>query len=145
MFLGKHYSRLDKNNRLPTPAVFREELATGLYLTQGFDRNLVVLTRSAFKAIYKTATALNVADPLARGLRRLILASAQEVHLDTKGNLAIPAELREFASLQGGVLVVGQGDYFEIWSPEQWENQAAQLQDADANASRFSGLTVATR
>ena len=145
MFLGKHYSRLDKNSRLSTPAPFRDELSTGLYLTKGFDRNLVVMTRSAFKVIYRTVTALNIADPLARGLMRLILGGAQELHLDKNGNLAIPAELRAFASLQGSILVVGQGDYFEIWSPEQWENQEAQLQDADANSSRFSGLTVATR
>jgi len=88
---------------------------------------------------------LNIADPLARILLRLILGTAHEVHLDKNGHLPIPDELKEFANLHEDVLVVGQGDYFEIWSADLWNNQETQLKDADTNSSRFSQLTVATR
>jgi len=40
---------------------------------------------------------------------------------------------------------VGQGDYFELWSPVQWEGQMAQLIDFQANAQRFSAFTISTR
>ena len=145
MFLGKHSSKLDKYNRLSTPSQFREELSNRSYITQGFDRNLLVLTRDAFQEIYRRVVSLNIADPLARILLRLILGTAHEVHLDKNGHLPIPDELKEFANLHEDVLVVGQGDYFEIWSADLWNNQETQLKDADTNSSRFSKLTVATR
>jgi MraZ protein len=145
LFLGKHSSKLDKYNRLSTPSQFREELSNRSYITQGFDRNLLVLTRDAFQEIYRRVVSLNIADPLARVLLRLILGTAHEVHLDKNGHLLIPDELREFANLHEDVLVVGQGDYFEIWSADLWNNQETQLKDADTNSSRFSKLTVATR
>jgi len=145
LFLGKHSSKLDKYNRLSTPSQFREELSNRSYITQGFDRNLQVLTRDSFQEIYRRVVSLNIADPLARILLRLILGTAHEVHLDKNGHLPIPDELKEFANLHEDVLVVGQGDYFEIWSADLWNNQETQLKDADTNSSRFSQLTVATR
>ncbi len=145
MFLGKHSSKLDKNNRLSTPSQFREELANRSYITQGFDRNLLVLTRDAFQEIYRRVVSLNIADPLARVLLRLILGTAHEVHMDKNGHLPIPDELKEFANLHDDVLLVGQGDYFEIWSADLWNKQETQLKDADTNSNRFSKLTVATR
>jgi len=145
LFLGKHSSKLDKYNRLSTPSQFREELSNRSYITQGFDRNLLVLTRDAFQEIYRRVVSLNIADPLARILLRLILGTAHEVHLDKNGHLPIPDELKEFANLHEDVLLVGQGDYFEIWSADLWNNQETQLKDADTNSSRFSKLTVATR
>lgn len=145
MFLGKHSSTLDKYNRLSTPVRFREELSSSIYISQGFDRNLLVLTRAAFQEIYRSVASLNIADPVARVLLRLILGTAHEVRMDNNGYLTIPDELKEFAGLHGTIWLVGQGDYFEIWSTELWENQEAQLKDAETNSSRFSKLTVATR
>ena len=145
MFLGKHSLKLDKYNRLSTPSQFREELSNRIYITQGFDRNLLVLTKGAFQEIYRKVVALNIADPLTRIFLRLFLGTAHEVHLDKNGCLPIPDDLREFARLQGNILVVGQGDYFEIWSVDLWSNQEAQLRDADTNSSRFSRISVATR
>ncbi len=145
MFLGKHSSKLDKNNRLSTPSQFREELSNRIYITQGFDRNLLLLTKAAFKEIHRRVAALNIADPLTRILLRLILGTAHEVHTDKNGYLPIPDDLREFANLNGNVFFVGQGDYIEIWSADLWKNQEAQLSDADVNSSRFSGVSIATR
>jgi MraZ protein len=145
LFLGKHSSKLDKNNRLSPPPQFRDELSNRIYITQGFDRNLLVLTKAAFQEVYRRVVALNIADPLTRILLRLILGTAHEVHIDKNGYLAIPDDLREFAHLHGNILLVGQGDYFEIWSVDLWSNQEAQLRDADTNSSRFSRISLATR
>jgi DNA-binding transcriptional regulator/RsmH inhibitor MraZ len=74
LFLGKFSSTLDVKGHFSVPSPFREALAAGTYVTQGFDRNLQVLTREAFQEIYRTMTSLNIANPLARLLLRLILA-----------------------------------------------------------------------
>ena len=145
MFLGKYRSKLDKHNRLFLPSDFREELSCRTYITQGFDRNLLVLTQSAFEEVYRRVMSLNIADPLARILLRLILGTAHEAHMDKNHYFTIPEELKGFANLRDNILLIGQGDYFEIWSVDLWSNQQAQLNDADVNSSRFAELIVATR
>ncbi len=145
MLLGKFSRTMNKQNRFALPPQFGAELAGGAYITQGFDRNLQVLSAGAFKEICSRVMALNIADPLARMLLRLILGNAHEFRTDEHDSVEIPEELREFAHLSQEVLLVGQGDYFEIWSPEFWASQEAELRDAETNARRFAALTIAIR
>ncbi len=142
MFLGKFSRTLDASSSFSLPPTFAGLLSTGAYLTQGFDRNLQVLSNAAFHEIYRTVASLNITNPLARLLLRLVLGSAQELRADANGQFTIPEELKQFANLQNDIFVIGQGEYFEIWAPELWGLQEAQLRDAETNASRFSALTV---
>ncbi len=145
MFIGKYPSTLSTKNRLSIPSQFREQISEGFYITQGFERNLLVLTTGAFEEIYRRIKSLNMADPIARLLLRMILSSADKSVAENDGHIAIPSELVEFARLDKEVLFVGQGDFFEIWSVDLWRMQEAQLKDAESNATRFTTLTVATR
>jgi MraZ protein len=143
VFLGKFARTLDARNRVTVPAPFKADLAGEAYMTQGFDRNVQVLTTRAFQHLYDEATSLNVADPLTRLLLRLLLGSA--VHMSpSKTSLPIPDNLKEYASLSKDVLLIGQGNYFEIWAPELWSEQEARMRDAEANASRFAELNLGT-
>jgi MraZ protein len=144
LFLGKFTTSLDPKNRFSVPAAFRAQLSSRMYITQGFDRNLQVLTEHAFQEIYRRVAALNLADPLARLLLRLVLGTATELAVENN-ILMIPDNLKEFANLKDDILLIGQGDYFEIWAPDLWNKQEAQLRDAETNSARFSVLTVATR
>jgi MraZ protein len=133
---------LDTRSSFTVPPSFLGPLSGGAYLTQGFDRNLQVLTNDAFQEIYRTVASLNITNPLARLLVRLILGTAQELGVGDDGQVIIPNDLKEFASLQNDIYLIGQGEYFEIWAPGFWAQQEAQLSDAEANASRFSALTI---
>jgi MraZ protein len=144
LFLGKFSTSLGPKNRFSVPAAFRAQLSSRMYITQGFDRNLQVLTENAFQEIYRKVISLNIADPLARLLLRLILGTAAELGVDDN-DLMIPDNLKEFAKLDDEISLIGQGDYFEIWAPDLWNVQEAQLRDAETNSARFSMLTVATR
>lgn len=145
MFLGQYQHSLDDKNRLTVPARFRELLSDGAFITQGFDRNLMVLTQAAFEQVYERLNAMNMADPSARLLRRLILGNAYQVEIDKAGRILLPQQLREFAALDGDAVIVGQGDYFEVWSPQAWQEQQQKLADAEANAQRFAALNLSTR
>ncbi len=145
MFLGQYQHSLDDKNRLTIPARFRELLSEGAFITQGFDRNLMVLTSSAFEQVYERLNAMNMADPAARLLRRLILGNAYQVEVDKAGRILLPQPLREFAALDGEAVIVGQGDYFEVWSLSAWQEQQQKLADAEANAQRFATLNLTTR
>jgi len=143
MFIGQYHYAITEESRLTIPAGFRERLTGGAFVTQGFDRNLWVLTAQAFQEIYRRVTAMNLADPLARLLLRMILGAASELEMDEAGSMLVPQHLREFANLNGEAVLVGQGDYFEVWSPAHWHEQETQLQDAETNAQRFVMLDLA--
>ena len=145
MFLGQYHHTFDDKNRLTIPARFRDLIADGAFITRGFDKNLMVLTRVAFQKLYDALNAMNITDPTSRLLRRMILGYAQELEVDKSGRILISQPLREFAGLEEESILVGQGDYFEVWAPKTWEGQETMLEDTEANSQRFSTLNLATR
>lgn len=143
MFLGNFQHNLDDKGRLMIPARFREMLEGGAYITQGFDKCLMVMTEDYFKQVYERIEAMNLADPTARLLRRLILSNAYPVEVDKVGRILVPQNLRAFLGIENGELTVaGQGEYFEVWTPALWNEQMAELQKTEANNARFSTLDL---
>jgi MraZ protein len=142
MFLGQYTHNLDEKGRLTIPVKYREALIGGAYLTKGFDRNLMVWTAAAFNFLEKQINDLSVTDPDARLLKRLIFSNALQVELDKLGRILVPQYLRDMVDLQNAAMVVGSGDYFEIWSDKNWQNQSEQLQDSESTANRFAALSL---
>jgi len=142
MFLGQHHHSFDTDGRLAVPPSFRESLSGGAYITQGFDRDLLVLSVETFRAVVRRFSELNITDPLARLLLRMILGNASELEMDEGGRILIPSKLRDFAGLKDEAVLVGQGEYLEVWAPASWKEQELQLQDAQANAGRFASLEM---
>jgi MraZ protein len=144
MFLGQYTHSLDPKGRLSVPARFRELLEPGAYITQGFEQNLMVLTASAFERLSTRVNEMSMTDPTARQLKRLLFATADRVEVDSSGRIRIPQFLREVAGLNGEAVIVGVGDYFEIWSSVAWQPKATELQDTEANAQRFAALELSS-
>jgi MraZ protein len=143
MFLGQFQHNLDEKGRLMIPARYRELLAAGAFITQGFDRCLMVMTDAYFAQVYDRINSMNLADPTARLLRRLILSNAYPVEVDRVGRILVPGNLRQVIALNGEAIVAGQGDYFEVWNPVDWNQQMEQLQDIETNNQRFATLDLA--
>lgn len=144
MFLGQFQLQLDEKRQVRIPPHYRELLSGGGFVTQGFDRNLLVLTSRAFHEIYERVTRTNIADPRARLLARMLLGGASPVKIGDSGMLRLPEALREYAALEGEAVLVGQGEYFEIWSSKEWHTQETILLDADANSGRFAEFDLVT-
>lgn len=142
MFLGEYRHSLDPKDRLTVPAKYREELAHGLYFVQGFDNNLMAMAPVTFELILQRLQALNIADPDVRLLYRRILASAVETEVDKNGRVLVPEFLRQKIGLDKAMVLVGQGRYFEIWSPEEWAKQETAQLDTEANNQRFKVLDL---
>ena len=143
MFLGQFQHNLDDKGRLMIPARYRDLLAAGAFITQGFDKCLMVMTDGYFQQVYDRINTMNLADPTARMLRRLILSNAYPVEVDKVGRILVPQNLRAFLGMENGELTVaGQGDYFEVWTPAEWKTQMDKLQDVEANEQRFSTLDL---
>lgn len=144
MFLGQYQHSLDEKGRLTIPAAFRDALGEGAFISQGFDRNLMIMSAAYFQLVYQRINAMSITDPTARMLRRLLLSNAYQVDLDRAGRILLPPNLRQFLALSGEAMLVGQGEYFEIWTPAEWGQQMQALQDVEANTQRFSMLDLST-
>lgn len=137
MFLGQYYHSVDEKGRLTIPAGFRDVFLDGVYITQGFDKNLRLLTEPAFQEMYEKVIRLSETKPKIRKLKRLFFATAGRVELDRLGRVLIPQFLRDFAGLESDAVIVGVGNSVEIWSPTFWQEQLQDLSNIEANAIEF--------
>jgi MraZ protein len=142
MFLGQHHLIIESDRRLLIPESFRELYGDGAYVTRGFELDLLIMSDKVFQEVCKQVMALNIADPNARLLLRLILGNASRLEISTSGHALIPENLLSFAGLDKEIILVGQGEYVELWAPIHWENQTTILLDTKANSERFAHLDL---
>jgi MraZ protein len=143
LFSGQYRHSIDEKGRLTIPVYFRELLATdGAYVTRGFDHNLMVVPKHSFNIIRDRIVHMSWTDPIARSLRRLILGSAEPVEPDRVGRILVQQYLRQSVGLVDEAVVVGVGEYFELWSPDSWAEQEAKLLDDEANEHRYATLDL---
>jgi len=143
MFLGQFFHNLDEKGRLTVPVRYRDDLVPGgAYVMQGFDRNLMVLPSEIFNELSRRVNQMSMTDSNTRLLRRMVFSTADLVQLDKAGRILLPQFLRQFAGLESSLVVVGMGDFFELWSPEIWGEQNLTIQDAQSNPDRFAAFDL---
>ena len=121
MFLGEYQHSLDTKGRLVLPRKFRDELSDGLVVTKGQENCLYVFTFDRFQEEMARVNRLPRTDGRARKLARSFFPGASNQQLDKQGRIQIPDKLRNFASLEKDVAVVGVADRIEIWATDEWE------------------------
>ena len=62
-------------------------------------------------------------DAAAQRLKRILIGHASDCDLDAAGRVLLPGPLREFANLDKRVVMIGQGNKFEIWNDELWSDR----------------------
>lgn len=56
-----------------------------------------------------------------RNFRRLVIGGAEEMALDKQGRIRISEDHMAYAGLDKDVIIVGQGNKFEIWDKARFE------------------------
>lgn len=120
MFLGTHTPRLDDKGRLFLPAKFRDRLASGIVVTRGHEKSLVIYPTEAFESLANRVLAMPSTNRRARAYARLLLSGASDQSPDKQGRVSIPAHLREYAGLDRDVTITGAGDHLEVWDSAAW-------------------------
>ena len=121
MFLGEYQHTIDDKGRVVMPSKFRHHLADGVVVTKGQEHCLYVFSDERWGEEVARVGRLSREDRRHRNYMRAFFGSASDQQLDKQGRLAIPPALREFASLQREVVVVGVSDRLEIWDAAAWE------------------------
>ena len=126
MFRGINLLSLDAKGRLSMPARYRQQVldaADGqMILTVDRDRCLLLYPLPVWEEVEQKLLQLSSVNARARALKRLLLGHAEECSMDASGRILLPAPLREFAHLDKRVVLVGQGNKFEIWNEPAWND-----------------------
>lgn len=135
MFRGAHYHSVDDKGRVIIPLRFRSELGQTFVITKGLDRCLFVFREDTFAEMERKLEAQPTLDKHTIRLQRWFSAEALETQVDAQGRVAIPSNLRDFASIGEEVVIVGAGSRIEIWSRHGWDAFNASLTDDDISQS----------
>lgn len=122
MLLGTHTPKLDDKGRVILPAKFRDELQSGLVITRGQEKCLYVFSAVEFAAVHDKIRQAPLTNQDARNYLRVFLSGASDEQPDKQGRVTIPSALRQYASLDKELVVIGVGSRAEIWNATAWND-----------------------
>lgn len=123
---GVHSLALDAKGRIAVPSRYRPVLETlasnQLVVTIDTESKcLLVYPLPEWEVIQDKISALSSFNKAARRIQRLLIGHATDVEIDSAGRVLIGGPLREYAGLEKKVVLLGQGNKFELWSEAEWE------------------------
>ncbi len=127
MFRGINPLTLDAKGRLAIPTKYRERLQAEsggrLVVTVDRERCLLLYTLPEWEEIERRLMRLPTLNRKVRRLQGLLIGHATDLELDGHGRVLLPAVLREIASLERKAVLIGQGNKFELWDEDAWNDR----------------------
>ena len=140
MFRGVQHINMDAKGRMAIPSRQRESLLAQcegrVVITIDTQSNcLAVYPLPEWERIEADVQALPALNPGVKRFQRLVLGYASDLELDGNGRILLPQPLRDYARLEKKVVLVGQGNKFELWSEDLWlaEREAALAAEAEGD------------
>ena len=137
MFRGVTSIAIDAKGRLAIPSRYRDRLVDrcegNLVITVALSkdierqRGLAAYPLPDWEVAERKLLELPTYGPDTDVLQTLLTGYAHECRLDGQGRLLIPTSLREFASLEKQVRLIGRLDRFEVWDEGVWESRHEQM------------------
>ena len=131
MFQGAAQLNLDSKGRLAIPARHRDALliqcAGKLVMTADHeDACLLIYPESEWQPISEQLRKMPSLNTRVRHLQRRLLGYAEAVEMDAAGRVLVSPALRSYAKLDKQVVLVGQGNKFELWDEVRWAQLSEQ-------------------
>lgn len=125
MLIGEYRHSLDAKGRVNFPVKLREDLGETFILSKGLPEEcLFVYSLSEWENLSQKLNSLPLSK--ARTLQRFLFAGAAEAEPDKQGRILIPQPLRQYASLQKDIVIVGALNRAEIWDSQKWDQMCSQ-------------------
>ncbi len=139
MFRGINAINIDGKGRLAVPTRYRDALSSSLVVTIDTEETCLLLYPSQhWQVIEDNLQRLPSFNASARRIQRLLIGHATDVELDSNGRVLLPPLLREYAKLDKHVVMIGQGNKFEVWDDSLWQSRRTRWLAAEA--SKEDGL-----
>ncbi|ARG97914.1 division/cell wall cluster transcriptional repressor MraZ [Legionella micdadei] len=143
MFRGINAITIDGKGRLAVPTRYRDALSAqekaSLVVTIDTEETCLLLyPASEWQIIEDKLQSLPSFNAAARRIQRLLIGHATDVELDSNGRILLPQLLRDYARLDKKVVMIGQGNKFEVWDESLWQTRREQWLAEEA--SKEDGL-----
>ena len=139
MLGGTYNHTVDDKGRVVMPVKFKKELGLEFIITAGYDDTLMVMSQTEWEKF--TARFNNAPPSKVRWIKRFFLSNMFEATTDKQGRMQIPLQLRQKFKIEDKVVLVGNGEMVEIWTPEKWEASQNML-ESDAIALSMDELIL---
>jgi MraZ protein len=134
MFRGASKVTLDAKGRMAIPTRYRAAVASrcdgSLVATIDRDPCLLLYPLPDWEDVERRLMRLPGNKPAIRAYQRRMVGHAAEMEMDSHGRILIARELREFAGLDRQLMLIGQGNKFELWDESRW-NEWVEMSSAD--------------
>ena len=144
MFQGATILSLDAKGRVAIPTRYREdidELCKGqLVVTVDQDRCLIIYPRPNWLRIQEHLISLPTRERSVRQMKRQMLGLAEDVEPDSAGRIRLTQAQRDFARLGKKVVLIGQGNKFEMWDEATWNGLGDEWVDEEDSPGSPSAL-----
>ncbi|MBQ8606237.1 MAG: division/cell wall cluster transcriptional repressor MraZ [Clostridia bacterium] len=137
---GTYTHSVDDKGRVIIPVKFKKELGLEFVITAGFDETLMIMSYQEWEKFLDRVFS-NAPISQTRRLKRFFHGNMHEVSTDKQGRMQIPQQLREKIGVESEVVLVGNGEMVEIWTPERWEIEQGNL-DSESIASSMDELMI---
>ena len=131
MLRGSQQAKIDEKGRLKLPTTFRSYIeatwkTAAVYLTcdDSAGTYVRVYPLPVWESIEQKILKMPSSYMSRRRFPRWTAMYGQEGEVDAQGRVLIPPQLRDTALMQGDVVVLGSGDFLEIWNRERFISQA---------------------
>ena len=143
LLIGEFEHSLDVKGRLTMPVKLREDVGDKFILSKGLDGCLFGFSQKDWNTFEEKLKGLPLVNKNARDFVRFFLSGAIEVEIDKQGRFLIPANLREYATLDKEAVITGVGTRLEIWNKDKWKvyNSEENL-SADQIAENMANLEI---
>lgn len=121
MLIGEYEHSLDAKGRLIMPVKLREDIGEKFIITKGLDGCLFGFSQSEWANFEEKLKTLPLTNKNARDFVRFFLSGATECEIDKQGRFLIVSNLREYASMDKEIVIIGVGTRIEIWNREKWK------------------------
>ena len=143
MLIGEYEHSLDAKGRLIMPSKLRESIGEKIIVTKGLDGCLFGFSKLEWTNFEEKLKTLPLTNKNARDFVRFFLSGATECEIDKQGRFLIVANLRQYASMEKDVVIIGVGTRIEIWDEEKWNNYSSEENiSADAIAKNMTLLGI---
>lgn len=103
------------------PAKLREDMDEKFIITKGLDGCLFGFSQNEWENFETKLKTLPLTNKNARDFVRFFLSGAMECEIDKQGRFLISSNLRNVATLEKEVVIIGVGTRIEIWNKDKWE------------------------
>lgn len=107
--------KLDDKRRLTIPAELRDEFASGVVLSRGFDKYLHLYPKSVWDELVEPALKGDILDQKVADLNVQFRMGKTEAEPDTKqGRISVEQHLLDFAEITRDIVAIRAGRYWRI-------------------------------